>query len=175
VTRLVVALAVALAVLAPAVADAQPAPGPGRPGRVDRREQIKKKIRALRAYTLTEELALDEATATKLFPILARYDDELGKRVALRVKLRQDLEAAADRGDDAAVDKSIDELVANQKALVDLDAQRFAELRKVLTPRQAGRLLVVLPALERKVQNMLDRALSGRRGRMRARGADFEE
>jgi Spy/CpxP family protein refolding chaperone len=171
VTRAVVALAVALAVVAPAVADAQPRPRPG----VDKRERIKKKIRALRAYTLTEELGLDEATASKLFPILAKYDDELGKRVVLRAKLHQDLETAAARGDDAAVDKVIDELVANQKALVDLDAQRFGELRKVLTPRQAGRLLVVLPALERKVQNMLDRAISGRRGRGRAAADDFEE
>ena len=166
--RLAVALAVALAVVAPTVADAQPRPGRPRQG-VDRREQIKKKIRALRAYTLTEELGLDEATAAKLFPILAKYDDELGKRVVLRAKLRADLDTAAD---DAAVDRIIDELVANQKALVDLDAQRFAELRKVLTPKQAGRLLVVLPALERKVQNMLDRAISGRRGRGRAAAPD---
>ena len=55
------------------------AAGPRRPRPRDRREKIKKKIRALRAYTLTEELSLDEATAGKLFPMLAKYDDELDR------------------------------------------------------------------------------------------------
>src|SRR5882724_11190230 len=70
-------------------ADAQPRRGPlaaerrddaggggGGPATAERREQVKKKIRAMRAFTLTEELALDEATASRLFPVLARYDDE---------------------------------------------------------------------------------------------------
>jgi Spy/CpxP family protein refolding chaperone len=158
VIRLVV-LAVVLAVAAP-TALAQP--GRNQAGAVDRRERIKKRIRALRAYTLTEELSLDEATAAKLFPILAKYDDEIGKHLVARVKLRHDLDVAIGKNDDKAVDKAIDDMVANQKALWGIDEKRFAELRKALTPSQAGKLLVVLPALERKVQNMLQRAMTAR-------------
>jgi hypothetical protein len=163
---------VALAVAAP-VALAQPRDRGG-----DRKERIKKKIRALRAYTLTEELQLDETTAGKLFPILAKYDDEIGKHLVARAKLRAQLDTAIDKSDDKAVDKAIDDLVDNQKALWEIDEKRFAELRKALTPKQAGKLLVVLPALERKVQNMLERAMqrgaAGRGGR-RGRSVDLDE
>lgn len=159
--RALCALCAALLVASPA--QAQPV-GRRRDGggAVDRRERIKKRIRALRAYTLTDELGLDEATASKLFPILGKYDEEIGKKLVARAKLRQDLEAA---GDDAATDRIIDKLLANQKALQEIEEQRFAELREVLTPQQAGRLLVVLPALERRVQNMLERAMTRRRAR----------
>jgi len=167
----VAALALALAAT-PALAQPRGRGGGSAAPAVDRRERIKKRIRALRAYTLTDELGLDEATAAKMFPILSKYDDELGKRLVARVKLTRDLDAATAKGDDKAIDVAIDELVANQKALWALDEKRFDELRKVLTPKQAGRLLVVLPALERRVQNMLERAMSGRAGKGRGgRGA----
>ena len=150
--------------IAAAPVSAQPrrdrAPGAPAAPAVDRKERIKKRIRALRAYTLTEELNLDEATASRLFPILSRYDDEIGKLLVTRWKLRADLDAATARGDDRGVNRAIDDMVANQRALWELDGRRFGELRRVLTPRQAGRLLVVLPALERRVQNLIQRALN---------------
>jgi hypothetical protein len=158
---------VAIAVAAPA-AVAQPR---DRGGGGAVRERIKKKIRALRAYTLTEELQLDETAAGKLFPILAKYDEQIGKHLVARAKLRAQLDNAIDKNDDKAVDKAIDDLVDNQKALWEIDEKRFGELRKALTPKQAGKLLVVLPALERKVQTMLERAMqrgAGRRGGGRA-------
>jgi hypothetical protein len=170
---------IALAVLLAATpALAQPRRGGGRGGGgagsgdavADRRERIKKRIRALRAYTLTDELALDEDTAARLFPILSKYDDEIGKRLTARTKLQKELEAATDKGDDKATDKAIDDLVANQKALWEIDEKRFAELRKVLTPAQSAKLLVVLPALERKVQRMLQRAINGRAAGRAGRG-----
>jgi hypothetical protein len=167
--------AIAIAVASPAFA--QPDPQGQGVGQA-RRERIKKRIRALRAYTLTEELALDETAASRLFPILARYDDEMGKHVATRFRLKQDLDAAVARNDDRSIDRLIDELVANQSALHALDTKRFGEVRKVLTPRQSARLIVVLPAIERKVQNMLQRAVEGRGaggGRRGRRGRTVDE
>ena len=136
-----------------------------------RREAIKKKIRALRAYTLTEELNLDEKATAKLFPVLARWDDVTEKLVQQRVELVRRLAAAGQLRDQKAIDRLIDQAVANQKAFWDLEDKRFAELRRVLTPGQAARLLIVLPAFERKIQNQLRRALS-RRG---AAGAGLGE
>ena len=171
------ALFVLLAILVATPASTASAQPKDRGGGGAVRERIKKKIRALRAYTLTEELQLDETTAGKLFPILAKYDDEIGKRLVARAKLRGQLDNAIDKNDDKAVDKAIDDLVENQKALWEIDEKRFAELRKALTPKQAGKLLVVLPALERKVQNMLERAMqrgAGRAGTRRG-GGDVDE
>jgi Spy/CpxP family protein refolding chaperone len=157
------------------VAAAQPAPGPApRVGpQTDRREEVKKKIRAMRAYTLTEELALDEKTAAKLFPVLARWDDVTDKLLQQRVDIMRRVAAAggAAGADPKVLDKLIDEAVANQKGFWDLEEKRLAELRKILTPAQTAKLIVVLPAFERKIQNQLRRAM--RRGAAAgARGMD---
>ncbi len=152
-------------------ATAQPrrgSPGAGPPvtapaGTAERREQIKKKIRAMRAYTLTEELALDEQTAGKLFPVLARYDDETDKLLEKRVDVQRRLRRVDTMRDPRAIDRLIDEALAVQREFRDLEDHRIAELRKVLTPAQAAKLLVALPELERKIQNQLRRAIAQRR------------
>jgi len=155
--RLAYLLVLALGLAAPA-ASAQPrgAPTAAQP---NKRERIKKRIRALRAYTLTEELALDEATAGKLFPILSKYDDDVDRLLQQRADLQQRLDGAPALKDPKTIDKLIDEAVANQRAFWDLEDKRLAELRRILTPAQTARLLVVLPALERKIQNQLRNAI----------------
>jgi hypothetical protein len=136
-----------------------PAERHGGPGTTERREQIKKKIRAMRAYTLTEELALDEPTAGRLFPVLSRYDDETDKLLERRLELQRRLRHADSLKDPRAVERLLDEAVANQRGFWDLEDKRIAELRKILAPVQAAKLLVVLPALERKIQGQLRKAI----------------
>jgi hypothetical protein len=140
-----------------------------------RREQIKKKIRALRAYTLTEELELDEQTATRLFPVLSRYDDDFDRLLEQRVEIHRRLRRAAARDgaragardgshDTRAIDRLIDEAAANQRAFWDLQDKRLVTLRKILTPSQTAKLLVVLPSLERRIENQLRKAIQRRPG-----------
>jgi hypothetical protein len=159
---------------APAAAQPRRNPGavtaPG--GNAERREQIKKKIRALRAYTLTEELALDEQTAARLFPVLARYDDETDRLLERRVELQRRLRRADALRDPRAIERLIDEAVANQRGFWDLEDRRLAELRKILTPVQTAKLLVALPALERRIQNQLRKAISRRPGAVPGAEAD---
>ena len=144
--------------------------GRGAPAPVDRRETIKKKIRALRAYTLTEELKLDEATAGKLFPVLAKWDDVTDKLLVARADLARQLEGVGAIKDPRAIDKLIDDAVANQKAFWDLEDKRLVELRRILTPAQAARLVVVLPQFERRIQNQLRKAIQNQRTGGRAGG-----
>jgi hypothetical protein len=134
---------------------AQPAPDKA----AQRREKIKERIRALRAYTLTAELQLDEQTAAKLFPVLAKFDNEFDKLLQDRLDIQRRLESAGTVKDTKVVDKLIDEAVANQRALWDTEDKRLAQLRKILTPTQTARVLIVLPAMERKIQNQLRRAV----------------
>src|SRR5688572_1109895 len=89
----------------------------------DKREAVKKKIRAMRAFTLTDELGLDEKAASKLFPILSRWDDVTDKLLQQRVDIQRRLTSATDP---KALDKVIDEAVANQKAFWDLEDKRLA-------------------------------------------------
>ncbi len=169
--RMLLALFVVLAVVPPASAQ-QPAPA------ANRSETIKKKIRALRAYSLTEELVLDEATAGRLFPLLAKWDDVTDKLLVQRVALTAQLRGADQLKDPKAVDRVIEEALANQKAFRDLEDKRLAELRKILTPAQTAKLLVVLPEFERRIQNQLRRVIqkqSKRAGRGRMRVDDALE
>lgn len=122
----------------------------------DKKEKIKKKLRAYRAMVLVDELDLDENAATKLMPILDKYDEEFVKLAKKNLELRGKLDAA---GDDDDLDSVIDDLVANQRARWDLDEKRFAEVRKVLTAKQAARILVILPEIDRKILQGAKRAV----------------
>lgn len=164
--------ALLIVLLLATVAQAQPQRVPAQ----DRREAVKKKIRAMRAYTLTEELGLDEKSAAKLFPILSKWDDVTDKLLHARVDIQRRLTSAysGTTTDPKQLDKLIDEAVANQKAFWNLEENRLAELRKVLTPAQTARLIVVLPAFERKIQNQLKRAINRRGNPGRAAPDDIE-
>ena len=150
----------------------------GRPADpAERREQIKKKIRAMRAYTLTEALALDEPTAGRLFPMLTRYDDETDKLLEKRVDVQHRLRHADSLNNPKTIERLIDEAIAIQRGFWDLEDKRVADLRKILTPGQTAKLLVVLPALERKIQNQLRKAIVQRRtgGGTAGSGADIDD
>lgn len=157
---------VLLGLASPAVAQPRREPGArlAPPGTPERREQVKAKIRALRAYTLTEQLALDEQTSSKLFPALARFDDETDRLLQKRVELQRKLRHADAMRDPRAIDRLIDDAIANQRGFWDLEDRRITELRKILTPAQAAKLLVVLPALERRIQRQLRKAIDKRPG-----------
>ncbi len=72
--------------------------------------------------------------------------------------------------DPRAVDRLIDEALANQRGFRDLEDRRLAELRKILTPFQTAKLLVVLPDFERRIQNQLRKAIAQRPGAPGAAG-----
>lgn len=172
--RLIFVIAIATfaatAGVASAQAPGQTSPGGGGGGAQVKRERIKQRILTMRAWQLTQELQLDEATAAKVFPLLAKYDDTFAKLLREAVDLRRTAIDAAARHDDRALDDVIDKIVANQRARWDTDEARFKGLRKVLSAPQAARLLVVLPQIDRRIQNQLRRALGGGAAQPRRRG-----
>ncbi|MBX3154541.1 MAG: hypothetical protein KF773_00980 [Deltaproteobacteria bacterium] len=124
----------------------------------ERREAIKNRIRGLRAQTLTDELKLDNTALGKVLPILSKWDDVTDKLMRDRADLQKRLAAADAVKDPRAVDKLVDDALANQKQFWDLEEKRLAELRRVLTPAQTAKLMVVLPTFERRIQRQLRRA-----------------
>ncbi|MCE9573851.1 MAG: hypothetical protein K8W52_11945 [Deltaproteobacteria bacterium] len=143
---------------------AQPAGGGGK------REKIKQQILALRAWMITRELSLDEATAGKVFPVLAKYDDQFAKILRENLDLRREAEAAAARNDDKALDGVVDKFLANQRARWAIEEARFKDVRRLLTPAQAARLVVMLPKVDRRLQLELRKALRPAAGHRRGRG-----
>ncbi len=169
-----VVLLLTLALVPEAVAQPRRGPDPA----ADRRAAIKQRIRVLRAATLTEELKLDEKTLSRVLPTLAKWDDVTEDLLRKRIDVQQRIEAADPVKDPKGVDRLIDEAVANQKAFWDLEEKRLAELRKILTPGQTAKLLIVLPAFERRIQNQLRRAMANfanRRGGGRASDPDDDD
>jgi hypothetical protein len=150
-------------------------PGLASPERRDQVLQVKKKIRTMRAFTLTEELALDEPTAGRLFPMLARFDDETDKLLQKRVDVMRRLRHVETIRDPRAIEHLIDEALAVQRGFRELEDRKITELRKILPPVQMAKLLVVMPALERRIQNQLRKAIVGRHGKNAAGAAVFDD
>ena len=153
-------LVLALAFAAPTVASAQVGPR-----QQQRRDRIKHRIQALRDSELIAQLGLDEQTAGKLLLVLGKYDDQFEKLLVERQALMKRLRSATEQDPKPVLEHTIDDAIANQHALWDLQEKRLAELRKILTPAQTARLVIVLPAVEQKIQRQLRRAIrAGRAG-----------
>ncbi len=144
-------------------------PGPGMKGGAPAEllEKVRERVRMMRMWKLTELLSLDEAAAAKLFPLLKAWDDKLEpahKEIqAARKELRQALQGGT--LDDKVAAPLIDKLLAAQKKLGALRDQRIAELRKVLTPSQQARIIIVMPQVDRAIQRAVRRAVRGEMGK----------
>jgi hypothetical protein len=160
-----IAVALACAAVAPsAIAD------PAVPAQ-QRRAQIKKRIQALRAAELTTQLDLDGPTAARLTALLDHYDDDTDRLVQKRVELTRKLQGVTPNAQGDA-DRLVDEALDNEKAFHDLQDRRIAEIRKLLTPVQTAKLLVVLPEFERRIQNQLRNAIQNAPNGKRPRDPD---
>ena len=154
------------------VAQGQPAAKSS--ARAKRLERITKRMRGMRAWRLTEELSLDDATAGKLFAVIASFDQKLDainrKAANLRRQIRAEMRKASPNK--ARIKQSIDQLLATYEQQYKLQRARFDECRKVLSPAQSGRLLLLLPRLDETIRKQVKRALTKSRARRKRRGAD---
>ncbi len=145
---------------------------PGRGGRLseEKREEIRKKIEAVRIWRLTEELKLDENTAAKLSAYLSSFDqqrrDILRERMATMREMRSALKAS--KPDETKLKAALNKLEKNQRALQDVRDKELAGLKNILTIEQQARLLVFQQDFRREMQRMITGA--GGNGPGRGRG-----
>jgi Spy/CpxP family protein refolding chaperone len=128
------------------------------------RKEVLERMRALRAWRIVEELKLDESTSARLFPILARYDEQELALATERRDIAMELRAllAVPRPDDAKLTAGINRMLANRAKKHALRDERINELRKVLTPVQQATLVLLLPQLEREFAQFI-RDVAGQR------------
>ena len=170
--RLIAGVLMGTAVAAAAApASAQgPHRGPAAPAGGDKRssDQLRKEVlermRALRAWRIVEELKLDETASARLFPILAKYDEQELALAAERRDIARELRAllAAPHPDDTKLSAAIERMLANRVKRHALKDERIKELRKVLTPVQQAKLVLLLPQLEREFAQFI-REVAGQR------------
>jgi Spy/CpxP family protein refolding chaperone len=129
------------------------------------RDQIFDQMRADRMWKLTDALKLDEATAARVFPLLSKYDDQertLGQdRAQAFRELRQAIEAAAPDG--ARINTLVDRLIALRARRQALGTEKTRELRKMLTPVQMAKLMIITPRLEEGFRQRIHDAIDGQR------------
>jgi Spy/CpxP family protein refolding chaperone len=178
-TRLT-SLLLGLLLAAPALAQgprppATPAPPGERKAEKERlREQIIDKLRAERAWKLTEALKLDEPTAAKLFPLLAKFDDQeqlIGKE---RGPVVRDLRDALDapHADANRINGLVEHLMSIRTRRQALEAEKLAAVRKVLSPAQMGKLMLLAPRIDEGFRQRIREAVQSARqaGELRGKG-----
>lgn len=179
------AAALGLALCLGSVASSEPRRGPpGSPApatetskdRDQLRREITEKMRALRMWKITEELKLDEATAAKLFPLLARFDEQEqtlgGERRQIYRDLRPLVETAAP--DNARLLALVDRLTANRARRNQLEVERAEAMKRILTPLQLAKMTMLLPRIDddfrHRIREAVGRGGDGRGGDGRGEG-----
>jgi Spy/CpxP family protein refolding chaperone len=115
------------------------------------RQEVLDRMRALRAFRIVDALKLDEATSGRLFAVLSRYDDREMQIASERHQIMRDLRMDADapHPDDARLNADLNRLLANRAKQRTMEDERIRDVRKVLTPAQQAKLVLLLPRLER--------------------------
>ncbi len=143
---------------------------PGRGGRLseEKREEIRKKIEAVRIWKLTEALKLDENTAAKLSAFLSTVDqhrrDIMREQMETMRELRQTLSTG--KPEEPKLKAAIDKLEKNRHAMAEIRSKEIAGLKNILTTEQQARFLIFQQEFRRDIQRMI----SGARGNGPGRG-----
>jgi len=148
--------------------------GPGE-RRATRQEELREKLRAVRIARLVEALDLDANAAARLMPVLDRGYDAISAITRQSGAARRELRllVAAERPDDARIIQLVDLLAQNRARIEQLTQEMFRGVRQVLTPKQLGRLVLILPEIERQLQQQIRRAV--REGRPSPPGPEDDE
>ena len=107
--------------------------------------------------------ALDERTASRLLPIVNKAYDDIGAVAKDAGESRRELRRLIEAGsnDAQAINALIDRLVGNKMRVDQLETEMFRDVRKVLTPLQLARLVLILPEINRELQQQVRRAAKG--------------
>lgn len=140
--------------------------GPGGPG-AHGGPEMAEKMRELRGQLLRKEAGLDEASAAKAQKVLDTFDQERQKNHRELGEARRALGELAklDAKEEGAWKKALDALVAANRTMQDLRGRELDELRKVLSQREAAKVIL---ALERMQQIMRREGRQARKAWLKA-------
>jgi hypothetical protein len=143
---------------------AQPGPPPGGgPGTgadevaAEMRERLRERIRVMRAWRLTEALALDEATALRLFDHLDAFDAriyaEQDALAALGRRLQEQLSAPSPDGPE--IRALVEQITSTHLRIEQLRVELVRESGALLEPRQQAALMLFLPDFDQQIQQLV--------------------
>lgn len=120
--------------------------------------KVRKRIETLRMWRLTEALDLDEATASKLFPVINGFDK---KRFELERKIRTDIDnlrTTIEETSEEALKETVDRLEKNHRRLRELNDEELKKLKEVMTVKQFARFIIFRQEFDEDMKRLVSRA-----------------
>ena len=142
--------------------DTMDAGNPGQPGRggpmsEEKREEVRKKIDAVRIWRLTETLKLDSGTSAKLSSLLSSVDHQRRNIVREQTGTINILKLAVQspKPDESKIKISLEKLEKNRHAMQELSNSEMSELKKILTIEQQARYVVFQHDFNHEMRGMI--------------------
>jgi len=141
----------------------------GGPPSEEQREEIRKKMEAVKVSRLTEELKLDEKTAAKFIPVITALDRK--RRVLMREnrlmleELRNQL--SAPQPDENKLKTAVGKLEKNHREIMSLRDKEISAIKDNLTVTQQARYFLFHQEFQREMRGMVE---SARKGTGKGRG-----
>ncbi len=160
--KMTMLLTVTLSLLIAGAALAQPR-GPRGEMSPERMEKFKKK----RGELLRQKVGLEEAEAVQVEAVMDKFRTERREIRAQVRETKQTLKALMDEDSDdqLAYQNNLDILLASKAAMQDLMAAEIAELRALLTPKKATKVLALMERVHKRMRGMKHGKKRGMKGR----------
>lgn len=141
----------------------------GRGGQMSgkRREEVRRKIEAVRIWRLNEELKLDPDTSAKLSSLLSSFGRQRRdiRRVQMRTMRTLRLAVKSQKPDESKIKADLEKLEKNRDAMQELKNNELRELKKILTIEQQARYVVFQKEFMREMRGMINDARGSKRRR----------
>lgn len=133
------------------------APGPGSPMSEKKRDEIRKKIEAVRIWRLTEALKLDGTTSAKLSSLLNSLDQRRQTLQQDQMKAMREMRLAlkAPKPDEAKLKSLLEKSQHGFHAMQELREKEMSGLREILTIEQQARFLIFQQEFQREMRGMI--------------------
>lgn len=143
-------------------------PGRGGPMSEERREEVRKKIEAVRIWRLNEELKLDPDTSAKLSSLLSSFDQQRRDIRREQMRTMRDLKLAvrSQKPDESKLKTGLEHIEKNHHAMQELRNNELRALKDVLTIEQQARYVIFQQEFMREMRGMIHNARGNKGSRM---------
>ncbi len=144
----------------------------GAPPSAAKREEVRKKIEAVKIWKMTEALKLDADTSARLAAAIHPLDqqrmDIAREQMATMRELRSILQSQ--KPDQAKLKTAIDRLEKNHIAMQETRNKEFSAVKGILTTEQQARYIIFQQDFRREMRGMIAGARGGGGGQGRGMG-----
>lgn len=140
-----------------------PDQGPGAPPSPERREQVRKKIEAIRVWRMTEELDLDEKTAAKFLPAISALSHQRNELARENLETMRELRIYLRSGkpDEKEIRNALDRLEKIHRELTNIREKEISAAKAHLTFEQQAKYIIFQQEFQREISDMIAGARRG--------------